>query len=110
MKLSTIAAVFLLGMLLATGCGPKIPKTAQIKIELVGESDEWRPSSVEIVKGGTVTWTNTGKVQPHSVISGEGLFSKTLGTGESFSFTFTQNGTFTFRDATGDFIGTIYVK
>ncbi len=116
MKLSTITTVLLLGMLLSAGCGPKVPKTAQIKIEMIDANEEWRPSVVEIAKGGTVTWTNTSRILVHYVISGQGLFNKTLAGGESFTYTFTQNGTFTYQDkdpaagAVVDLVNTVYVK
>ena len=112
MKIPVIAAVALLGLMLISGCAPNtaLPKTAQIKIEKIDATDEWRPSSVTIAKGGKVTWTNTSMVSVHSVISGEGLFDEKVSGGESFSYTFTQNGTFTYHDEVYSSVGTIYVQ
>ena len=46
------------------------------------------------VAGTTVTWHN-GDGEPHTVVSTQGLFrSAALDTDETFSFTFTQPGTY----------------
>lgn len=97
-----IAGVILIGLLLVTGaCAPsnKNPQTALIKIQIVGTEliQYWRPSTVAVAVGGTVTWQNTGPDQ-RNVISDEGLFNKTLPPGQSFIYTFKQAGTFTFHD------------
>lgn len=112
MKIPVIAAVALLGLMMISGCSqtPPVPKTALIKIEKIDAAEEWRPSSVTIAKGGTVTWTNTSLVSVHSVISGEGLFNTNLAGGESFRYIFTQNGTFTYHDEVYNSVGTIYVQ
>jgi amicyanin len=52
------------------------------------------PDSVEIAVGTTVTWTNEDDI-PHAVAASERQFkSHALDTGDSFSFTFTQAGTY----------------
>lgn len=111
MPVTRIIAILLTGTLLITGaCAQKAPRTAQIKIELIDATEEWRPSTVSISAGGVVTWTNTGRILQHSVISGEGLFNKNLSPGESFSYTFTRSGTFTYHDEVYISVGTIYVE
>ena len=118
MKISVVAATALIGLVMISACSrtPTVPKTAEIVIEKIDATDEWRPSTVAIARGGNVTWNNTSTVLPHSVISGEGLFNVTLAGGESFTYTFTQNGTFTYSDAPNpvgtviDTVGTINVK
>jgi plastocyanin len=57
----------------------------------------FQPASVEIVTGGTVTWTNTGQA-PHTVTADDGSFdSGTLSPGATFSQTFATAGTFTYH-------------
>ena len=112
MRISVFTASLLLGLLLISGCARSepVPKTALITIEKIDATDEWRPSVVAIAKGGTVTWKNTSLVLVHSVISGEGLFNEKISAGESFKYTFTQIGTFTYHDEAFTAAGTIYVK
>lgn len=56
------------------------------------------PSAVTIKKGTKVTWINKDSA-PHTVtsLSGGTLNSPTLTTGKSFSFTFTDTGTFDYQ-------------
>jgi plastocyanin len=50
--------------------------------------------SIDVAKGTTVTWTNHDDV-PHTVVSTTKVFkSPPLDTGESFSYTFKDAGTF----------------
>ena len=52
------------------------------------------PPSLSVKVGTTVTWTNKDE-EPHSVVAPGGAFhSSTLGTGATFSYTFTAPGTF----------------
>lgn len=107
-----IVTILLIGTLLITGCtrAQSTPSAAKIKIEIIDAAEEWRPSTVTIAAGGIVTWTNTSSVLQHALISGEGLFDKTLSPGESFSYTFNQKGTFTYHDNPYTSVGTIYVQ
>ena len=58
------------------------------------------PATARILAGDTVTWTNNDTVS-RSVVSNSGRFSSgILAPGESFSYTFTQQGTFGYRDGT----------
>lgn len=55
------------------------------------------PATLTIAAGDTVTWTN-GDDRRHTVTSNDGAFdSGNLDQGGSFSFTFTQPGTYTYR-------------
>ena len=69
------------------------------------------PASVTIDVGDTITWTNNDTIN-RSVVSDAGLFSSGILTpGQSFSNTFSQNGTFRYRDGTRTRIrGTIVVR
>lgn len=52
------------------------------------------PPSLSVKAGTTVTWTNKDE-EPHSVVASGGAFrSSTMGTGATFSYTFTAPGTF----------------
>ena len=54
-------------------------------------------AAIEIPVGTTVTWTNTGGVI-HTTTSNDGLWdSGILNTGETFSYTFTEPGTYAYR-------------
>jgi len=62
--------------------------------------DAYSPSHIEVVLGTTVTWTNQDNV-PHSVIVSPVVLSaantgesRLLSPGQSFSYTFTSDGTF----------------
>ncbi|MGH2588049.1 MAG: cupredoxin domain-containing protein, partial [Dehalococcoidia bacterium] len=56
----------------------------------------FQPATVTVPVGGTVTWTNTGNA-PHTSTSTTGAWdSGRLTTGQSFSFTFQQAGSFAY--------------
>ena len=69
------------------------------------------PASVTIDVGDSITWTNNDTVN-RSVVSDTGLFSSGILTpGQAFSQTFTQNGTFRYRDGTRRLTrGTVVVR
>lgn len=59
----------------------------------------YTPATLTIKVGTTVKWTNNDSVT-HTVISDTGLFdSGELASGDSYSFTFTQAGTFAYHCA-----------
>ncbi len=53
------------------------------------------PSSLSVKKGDTVVWTNNDSA-PHTV-TGSGLNSPTLGSGQKYTFTFNSAGTFRYH-------------
>jgi plastocyanin len=54
------------------------------------------PKEITVVKGTTVTWVNHDDV-PHTVVNGGGAFrSKALDTDDTFSFTFTDAGSYSY--------------
>jgi plastocyanin len=64
---------------------------------------EYSPSSIEVILGTAVTWTNQDNV-PHGVVFSPVLISSQdiwqsgpLYRGESFTYTFTSRGTFSYR-------------
>jgi plastocyanin len=106
MNMSRIIGTLVVGVLLVLGgCSPtstapasKAPTTALIKVESGDDAVEsWRPMTAVVSVGGVVTWLNSGYGN-HYVISGEGLFNLSLSPGQSFKYTFTHGGNFTFHD------------
>lgn len=73
--------------------------------------DFFTPRSLSISAGASVTWTNAGR-RPHSVTGDDGLWdSGMLGSGQSFSFTFQNAGTYAYNCAYhGGMAGTIVVS
>ncbi len=91
--------VFLVSALLASSArtsyfakaGEEKPATVIINID----NFSFAPKEVTVAKGTTVTWVNHDDV-PHTVVNGGVFRSKALDTEESFSFTFTSAGTFSY--------------
>lgn len=55
------------------------------------------PASITVPVGTTVTWTNRDSA-PHSIVSDAGTFSgRSFGNGQSFSFTFTEPGSYPYH-------------
>lgn len=114
MRIARIIAIVLVGILPGLeACSPvpQIPSTVLIKAVDVHDTvlEDWRPSTIVVSVGGVVTWLNAGNLQ-HAAISGEGLFNQTLSPGQSFNYTFTHSGNFTYHDDPYNSIGTIIVK
>ena len=109
----TIATVFIGVVLVVGACSPANKTPTLIKVEFGDDAVEsWRPLSTVVAVGGVVSWRNTGYIN-HDVINGEGLFNHTLTPGQSFNYTFTHNGNFTFHDDLNNpysEIGTITVQ
>lgn len=66
------------------------PTTQQFSVEISGFA--FNPDTITITKGSTVTWTNKDSA-PHT-ISGSGFESGSLSTGQAFSHTFDEAGTY----------------
>ena len=75
---------------LAAGSPTQLAAGAEVKID----NFSFGPAAVTVAVGTTVTWVNRDDI-PHTVVSTEKVFkSKTLDTGDKFSFTFTKAGTY----------------
>jgi manganese oxidase len=78
----------------AAGQGSAMPRNRVAMLEF-----HFRPESLNVTTGDTVTWVNDGNF-PHTVTSGvngkpDGLWdTKHLAKGESFSYVFTKPGTY----------------
>ena len=71
---------------------PSAPASAQVKID----NFSFGPQTLTVPVGTTVTWTNRDDI-PHTIVSTDGVFkSKVRDTDETFSFTFTKVGTYTY--------------
>lgn len=79
--------------------------------EVVMQGFAFRPDTVTIAVGQSVTWTNQDGTQ-HDAVSDEGVFSSPLlSRGETFSFTFDTAGTYTYHcDPHPYMTGTIVVE
>ena len=121
--LCSLSGLFLLSLAL-NACSkqnvplPPAPMSVDVTIladpgliqEGMGYEGEYRPSSVAVASGGTVTWNNTDN-KPHTIVSYDGLFNARVNFGESFSYTFTQNGTYKYHDVLYDGMdGVVHVR
>ena len=83
-------AVLLLAWAVAPATSAQPPNTIRIDVK----NFMFAPMSLAVKAGATITWTNMDQ-EPHTVMSSDGLFrSGALDTGDSFSFTFDQPGTY----------------
>jgi plastocyanin len=74
-----------------SSAGPGAASAATIK------NFAFSPASVTVAVGSTVTWTNQDAAS-HTVTADDGSFdSKVIGTGASFSETFSKAGTYTYH-------------
>ncbi len=77
-----------------TGTGSSTPETYNVNIQNFAFS----PSTMNIAKGDTITWTNDDSV-PHTVTSdfGSELDSSSISSGQTYTHTFNTAGTFTYH-------------
>lgn len=86
-----LCGILLLCLCIGSACGQE---QTGVNIELRNSS--YYPPTMTVAPGTTVTWTNYDNVS-HSVTSMTGLFdSGALETGESFTYTFTGQGTYAY--------------
>lgn len=70
-----------------------VPSASTVTIK----SLSFKPETITVPVGTTLTWINDDSVS-HAVVSDTGLWqSNSLGKGDSFRFTFSQPGTFTYH-------------
>ena len=127
MRITQVIAIMLTGaLLIPSACvrpavQPAPPPVMAATVTIIFDNDiaygrgvlyggEFRPRTRTVAVGATVTWNNTDN-KPHTVVSNDGLFNQRLGISETFSYTFTGNGTFNYHDEVyDDMDGTIYVE
>jgi len=66
-------------------------------VEVSIEDFAFGPDDLTVSVGDTITWTNDENGVPHTTTADEGLWdSATLRPDDTFAFTFTETGTFTY--------------
>ncbi len=85
-----------IGLILIALAFPAAAGAATVDVEILGDS--YKPASVTIAPGDTVTWTNKDPYL-HTVTSDDGSFQSSgdLGMGQSHSSTFMSPGTFAYH-------------
>ena len=97
----TAMAVALVGIVtgLLPGCASaSSPASTQAANEVILTGRAYIPDPITVTMGTTITWTNEDP-EAHSVTSDDLLFDAELAPGMSFSYTFTERGTFSYRCA-----------
>lgn len=74
---------------------PENKPTSNTAQSITIESFKFNPETVTIKKGSTVTWINKDSA-PHTATSQNSFDSGTLSKGQTFTFTFKQEGTFNY--------------
>ena len=78
---------------ITANAGQSTTSTAEVTID----NFSFRPQTLTVAVGTTVTWTNRDDI-PHTVVSDNGVFkSKARDTDEKFSYTFDQAGTYPYH-------------
>lgn len=90
--------------------GGGVTTTTSVKFDVKIENFAFNPQNATILAGNTVVWTNNDKVT-HDVTIDNGLFDHDITPGESFSYTFTEKGTYGYHcDIHTGMTGTIVVQ
>lgn len=85
------------------------PVPAQGTAEVLIPGREFQPSVLTVGVGTTVTWISTTGEQ-HTVTSNTGLFNGTIELSGSFSYTFTERGTFEYSCQIWPMSGAVVVQ
>jgi plastocyanin len=95
-----LAAPVLMATLLLVARQSVTANTAQSSTataEVTIDNFSFRPQTLTVAVGTTVTWTNRDDI-PHTVVSDDGVFkSKARDTDEKFSYTFDAAGTYPYH-------------
>ena len=85
---------FLAALVALLAFGPSLVRAAPAEVTVKIDNFAFDAQTVTIVPGETVTWVNDDDA-PHTVVADDGksFRSKVLDTGEKFSFTFANAGT-----------------
>lgn len=111
---SPLIAILIMGILLVSGgctSSRKEPVTTQVLI--LGEdthlTQDFMPSTITVPVGTTVTWVNKSK-WAHTVTSDNGSFDENIMAGDSFSYSFTERGSFAYHCDLYDMVGMVTVE
>ena len=91
-------SVLMATLLLARpGVTANTPQSSTATADVTIDNFSFRPQTLTVAVGTTVTWTNRDDI-PHTVVSDDGVFkSKARDTDEKFSYTFDQGGTYPYH-------------
>jgi plastocyanin len=103
--MKTKLSLILLALILLAACGPKAGSTpagplppiqsGEAKVSIANFAFD--PAILTITTGSTVTWTNNDTVS-HNIAADDGSWgSNSLAKGDTFSYTFTQAGIFSYH-------------
>lgn len=96
-----------------------VPEPPAGSAEITITADGFSPQTAQVSPGWLVTWTNTDSkphhiaADPYPFVAGQSLFdSESLSTGDTFSYLFSEPGTYTYYDYSDPLKikGTILVK
>ncbi len=111
---SPLIATLLTGILLVSGgctSSKEAPLTTEVLI--LGEdthlTQDFKPSTITVPVGTTVTWVNKSK-WAHTVTSDNGSFNENIIAGGSFSYSFTERGSFAYHCDLYDMVGMVTVE
>jgi len=91
-----LAAMMTMLLIMPVAAGAGEDKTGATPAEVKIDNFSFGPQTLTVPVGTTVTWTNRDDI-PHTIVSTDGVFkSKVRDTDESFSYTFTKPGTYTY--------------
>jgi plastocyanin len=91
-RLSPGAAFLVAALAAATLLSPGVARSEDAMVKI--DDFKFAPARLTVQAGTTVTWRNKDDI-PHTVASTTRMFkSKALDTGDAFSFTFTEPGTY----------------
>jgi len=94
-KLAVVTIVLVLAAMVGAACSSGSSGSSGNAVSISGYA--FNPASLNVSTGTTVTWTNNDSVT-HTVTSDTGAFtSGNLDPGQTFSFTFSQAGTFAYH-------------
>jgi len=98
-QLASLAMPVMIAMLLLLAASQTVtakdqPSAANAAVKI--DNFVFGPQTITVPVGTTVTWTNSDDI-PHTAVSTDGVFkSKVMDTDETFSYTFTKAGTYSY--------------
>lgn len=96
MQVTALVGPLMIAVALMVGLSSGINAQQRPAAEVTINNFSFAPSTLTVAVGATVTWTNREDI-PHKVDSTDNLFkSKLLDKNESFSYTFSEAGTYSY--------------
>lgn len=96
-RLATSVLMATLLLLARPSVTANIAQSSTATAEATIDNFSFRPQTLTVAVGTTVTWTNRDDI-PHTVVSDDGVFkSKARDTDEKFSYTFDKAGTYPYH-------------